>query len=254
MSNVPQVGELVIGLVKEVKDYGAYIEIDEYPGYEGFVHVSEVSLKWVRNIREHLKEGQRTVFKIIRVNPATLQADLSIRRVSQRERMEKLLEVKKASKVKRVLKILEETAGPQAVEKIYTKTRDANVLYEIFEQISADQPVNQFFPELDDKEAEELRRAVEHEIRVREHEIKADIVMRSEARNGVMAIREAAAAAEQLARPGELIEIKTKGAPVYSVHIKASNRERTEELLEKVVEKCGEVLKRYGGVAEVKAK
>ncbi|MEM3083345.1 MAG: S1 RNA-binding domain-containing protein [Candidatus Caldarchaeum sp.] len=253
MSNVPEVGELVIGRVKEVKDYGAYVEINEYPGYEGFVHVSEVSLKWVRNIREHLKEGQRTVFKIIRVNPAAMQADLSIRRVSQRERMEKLLEVKKAAKVRRVLKVLEEASGPQAVEKIYAKTRDIDVLYDIFEQISADQPVKQFFPQLDDKESETLRRAIENEIRVREHEIKRDIIMRCEARRGVMAIREAAAAAEELAGPGESVEIRSKGAPVYGVLVKSSTREKSEELLSKVLEKCAEVLKKHGGVVEVKA-
>lgn len=252
MSKAPEVGELVVGKVKDVKDYGAYVELDEYPEYEGFVHVSEVSLKWVRNIREHLKEGQKIVFKVIRANPQTFQADLSIRRVSQKEKVEKLLEVKKKSKVKKVLKSLEERNEAKAVEKILAKASDHELLYSYFEEVAAGEPVSKFFPDLNENEAELLRKAVEQEIKIREVEVKVDVVLRCEGRYGAKAIREAASAAEAVAGPGEMVEIKTKGAPVYSMAVKAATKERASELVSKAFQNCGDVLKKYGGFAELK--
>ncbi len=168
MSKVPEVGELVIGRVSSVKDYGAFVEVDEYPGYEGFIHVSEVSLKWVRNIREHLKEGQKAVFKIIRSNPETLQIDLSMRRVSQKERIDKLLEVKKKTKASKVLKIVEGAVGHKAVEILVSTSPDPIQLYESLEKIAMGERVKNFFPSLGDDEAEALRKAVEQEIKVRD--------------------------------------------------------------------------------------
>jgi len=254
LSKVPEIGELVLGRVKEVKDYGAYVEIEEYPSYEGFVHVSEVSLKWVRNIREHLKEGQRTVFKIIRVNPATMQADLSIRRVSQKERVDKLLELKRKAKIKKVFKTLEERKFDAAVQKILATTSNYETLYGLFEQIAVGHDVSKIFPILDPLEAEELRKAVEQEIKLREVEVKVDMVLRCESRDGVKAIREAAAAVEKIAETGETVEMRTKGAPVYSLSVKASTKERANELIALAVQVCGDVMKKYGGFAELKTK
>lgn len=252
MNKDPEVGELVLGRVKEVRDYGAYVDVEEYPGYEGFVHVSEVSLKWVRNIREHLKEGQRKVFKIIRVNPQTLQADLSIRRVSQKERVEKLLEVKKKSKTKKVLKALEDKNLKRLVEIISASIPDPVQLYQVFEGIAGGEEVSKFFPALNVSEAEQLRKAVEQEIKVRELETKAEIILRCENRDGAKAIREAAEAAEKAAGPGEKLEIRTKGAPVYGLFVKTSSRERAEEVIREAFKICDEVMKKYGGVAELK--
>ncbi|MCD6591530.1 MAG: S1 RNA-binding domain-containing protein, partial [Thaumarchaeota archaeon] len=52
----PKPGDLVIGLVKRIERYGAYLDLLEYPGWEGLVHISEISLKWIRNIRDYLRE------------------------------------------------------------------------------------------------------------------------------------------------------------------------------------------------------
>ncbi|MEM4189788.1 MAG: S1 RNA-binding domain-containing protein, partial [Candidatus Caldarchaeum sp.] len=209
MSKAPELGELVVGRITSVRDYGAYVEVEEYPGYEGFVHVSEVSLKWVRNIREHLKEGQRSVFKIIRVSPQTLQIDLSMRRVSQKERIDKLLEVKKKAKVAKVLRIVEETVGSKPVGTLLSTSSDPMQLYEVFEKIAVGEPPAALLQGLSETEADALKRAVEQEIKVREFEVKVDVILRCDGPKGVEAIRRAAEKAEQLASGGEHVEIKT---------------------------------------------
>ncbi|MGC8849674.1 MAG: S1 RNA-binding domain-containing protein, partial [Candidatus Bathyarchaeia archaeon] len=81
----PEVGDLIIGTVKRIVGYGAYVSLDEYPGKEGLIHISEVSTKWVRNIKDHLREGEKLVLKVLRIDPSRGQIDLSLRRVTGRE-------------------------------------------------------------------------------------------------------------------------------------------------------------------------
>src|SRR3989475_281823 len=100
----PEVGDLVVATVKRVEDYGAYVKLDEFAGIEGLVHISEMATTWVRNIRDHAREGQKLVLKVLRVNPQRNQIDLSLRRVTGREKSEKMLEWKKERKADAILK------------------------------------------------------------------------------------------------------------------------------------------------------
>ncbi len=74
----PEVGDLVVATVKRVEDYGAYVKLDEFAGIEGLVHISEMATTWVRNIRDHAREGQKLVLKVLRVNPQRNQIDLAL--------------------------------------------------------------------------------------------------------------------------------------------------------------------------------
>ncbi len=78
----PEIGDLVVATVTRVVDYGFYVKLDEYAGIEGLVHIQEISTTWVRNVRDHAREGQKLVLKVLRVNPQRNQIDLSLRRVT----------------------------------------------------------------------------------------------------------------------------------------------------------------------------
>ncbi|MHC1564487.1 MAG: S1 RNA-binding domain-containing protein, partial [Candidatus Hecatellaceae archaeon] len=83
---LPEPGELVIATVNKITGYGAYLGLDEYGGIEGFLHISEVSTSWVRNIRDYVRPGQKLVLKVLRVNRERRHIDLSLRRVSGKEK------------------------------------------------------------------------------------------------------------------------------------------------------------------------
>ena len=51
-----QVGQVVTGKVVQIKEYGAFIELE--PGLDGLVHISEVAHKRVNDIAEELTVGQ----------------------------------------------------------------------------------------------------------------------------------------------------------------------------------------------------
>ena len=65
--NWPEEGELLVCTVKNVRENGAYLTLDSYEGKEGFVFIGEVAAGWVKNIRSHVREGQRVVAKVIEV-------------------------------------------------------------------------------------------------------------------------------------------------------------------------------------------
>ena len=104
----PSVGELVIGTCSKLTPHGAYFEIFDYEklGQEaGFVHISELSRTWVRNIRSHIREGQRAVAKILRVDAARGEIDMSIRRVSEPQRRSKLTEFKQENRARGIVSV-----------------------------------------------------------------------------------------------------------------------------------------------------
>ena len=58
-----EVGSIVEGKVTGLTDFGAFVELED--GSTGMVHISEVSASYVKNIRDHLKEGQTVRVKVI---------------------------------------------------------------------------------------------------------------------------------------------------------------------------------------------
>ena len=59
----PEVGEVYDGVVKDIKEFGAFVEI--LPGVEGLCHISELAYKRVMNVEEILKIGDTVKVKII---------------------------------------------------------------------------------------------------------------------------------------------------------------------------------------------
>lgn len=51
-SEFPEEGELVVCTVQNVKNFGAFVTLDEYGNKEGFIHVRDVATGWVKYIRD----------------------------------------------------------------------------------------------------------------------------------------------------------------------------------------------------------
>ncbi|MFX1252804.1 MAG: S1 RNA-binding domain-containing protein [Promethearchaeota archaeon] len=106
---LPDVGELVICTCTKVDSHGAYFQLDEFEELTkeaGYVHVSELAKTWVRQISAHIRVGQKVVAKVLRVNPKLRQVDLSIRRVTDKERQSRMQELKHEQRIKGLLKAI----------------------------------------------------------------------------------------------------------------------------------------------------
>ncbi len=72
-----QVGQVVSGKVVQIKEYGAFIELE--PGLDGLVHISEVAHKRVTDIADELSIGQEVSAKILEIDEERKRISLSIK-------------------------------------------------------------------------------------------------------------------------------------------------------------------------------
>ncbi|MBF92818.1 MAG: translation initiation factor IF-2 subunit alpha [Euryarchaeota archaeon] len=107
----PDEGELVVCSVKSVKENGAYLDLDSYPGKEGFVFIGEIATGWVRNIRTHIREGQRVVAKVIGVKKDRESITLSIKSVSEERRRGALQSWKNEQRASQIMRVAAERVG-----------------------------------------------------------------------------------------------------------------------------------------------
>ena len=250
----PEIGELVIGVVNRIERYGVYVDLVEYPGWEGFVHISEISLKWVRNIRDYLRERQREVFKVLRMNKDAKQADVSLRRVSKKERTQKLLEWKRTQRVMRVLHLLAERSGRSSEEinsmLVEPAAKRNLALYDVFLEI-LDSGRLPSWMKLDEELSRLLFELIKKEIKLKKIALKATLKLSIATGDGVEVIRRAIREGLKAAGKGEKVSITAIGSPRYLIRVEADEESRARELLERVAERCMEIVREAGGKAEL---
>ncbi|MEG2337961.1 MAG: S1 domain-containing RNA-binding protein [Clostridium sp.] len=72
-----QVGSILEGVVVNITNFGAFIEVG---GKTGLVHISEISNAYIKDIKKHLKEQDKVKVKVIGVDDSG-RMSLSIRQV-----------------------------------------------------------------------------------------------------------------------------------------------------------------------------
>lgn len=82
VATMPQlrVGDIVSGVVRNVKEYGAFID---FSGTSGLLHISEISNTFVRDINQFLKVGQCVSAKIISIDGAKGRISLSMKQLKK---------------------------------------------------------------------------------------------------------------------------------------------------------------------------
>lgn len=104
IQEMPEQGEIVLATVTKVMDHGAYVTLDEYDEIQGFLHISEIAPGWIRSINRFVKENEKKVLLVKKVNTKRGDIDLSLKQVSKDQKRRKLKEVKKYEKGKTLLK------------------------------------------------------------------------------------------------------------------------------------------------------
>lgn len=124
---MPEQGEIVMATVTKVMDHGAYVTLDEYDGMQGFLHISEIAPGWIRSINKHVRNGEKKVLLVKKVNPRRGDIDLSLKQISKDQKKQKIREVKKYEKGNTLMQSVREKAGlseddiSDVEDKIYSK-------------------------------------------------------------------------------------------------------------------------------------
>ncbi len=233
----PEVGDLVIATMENVTTYGAYAKLDEY-NKQGLLHVSEISSRWIRNIRDFVREGQKAVLKVIRVDSDKGHIDLSLRRVTKRARTEKIRQWKQDRKAEALLRGVAEKLGlpdEEVYEKAGALIEDQYGLYEGFEKIAKEGPEVLTFMGVPENIAKAFAEVAEERIRVKMVKVKGTLEIRSMTPNGVNVIQESFLKAKKGEKPKDAdVRFYVIAAPKYSVEVSAENYKRAEDILHNI--------------------
>jgi translation initiation factor 2 subunit 1 len=252
---LPEPGELVVSTVKKIAPYGAYVALDEFNDTEGLLHISEISSRWVKNIRDHVRENQKVVLKVLRVDAAKLHIDLSLRRVNDRERKTKIQQWKQESRGRKLFNMAAEKLGlntDEAYQKIgvllETKFDSIYTALEKTVEGGVEVLVKSGVPP---DWAEVLTESAKGKIRLPYMRIRGELELTCAKPNGVAVLRDAFRKAKRVRKPkGTNVKIYVVGAPRYRIEVTARSYKEAEQLLKKAVQTAMDAVKSGGGKAE----
>lgn len=247
----PELGEFVLGTVKEIFRQGAFVTLEEYNNTKGILHISEISLKWVRNIRDYVKEGQKVVLQILRVDKKKGYIDLSLRRVTDKQRKAKLLEVKSNQRAKKLLDLMasELELSEKDLEKISDELlKEYDSTYAGLESIAADHGIAKKL-DIPLKWQTKLVELVSKSIKEPFVEITGYVKLMSYAPEGIIDIK-AALKKIQDYKTDCTLDVRYIAAPLYRIHVKASKYKTAERVLRESSQECTKYMRKRGGEGE----
>jgi translation initiation factor 2 subunit 1 len=235
---LPEVGEIVIATIKKTGDHGAYVSLDEYDNIQGFLHISEIAPGWVRKVTRYVKEGDKKVLLVKKIQEDRAEIDLSLKQISKEQRKKKLLEVKRFEKEQGILKNIQDKVKLSSEEvddleeKLLSKYKS---IYDAIIEIGT-KNINV----IDDLEiSEKIKKTIDElskKIKLPSVEIRGILEMTNNKSNGIEIIRKILLDAIKESQ-NEKIEILYLGAPKYRLSIIAQDFKTAEKTLKPILEK-----------------
>jgi translation initiation factor 2 subunit 1 len=244
----PEEGEHVVATVRSVRDFGAFVTLDEYEGKEAFIHLSEVATGWVKYIRDYIREGQKIVARVIHVDPGKNQIDLSLKRINEHQRREKLQTWKNEQRAEKLLGLVAKTLKidvPQAYEQFGEALVDKyGSLYHAFEIASAD-PKRFTKDGFKGAWVAAFQKVARDNITPPHVSVSGILEVTHPAPDGVEHVRSSLLAAEAV--DPESVTVQYVGAPRYLVVVKGTQYKQAEETLKRSSEAALARIRELGG-------
>ena len=245
---LPEVGEIVIATVKKTGDHGAYVSLDEYDNIQGFLHISEIAPGWVRKVTKFVKEGDKKVLLVKKIQEDRAEIDLSLKQISKEQRKKKLLDVKRFEKEQSILKNIQDKAKlsseevDELEEKLLSKYKSvydaiidiATKNISVIDDLKISKKITDEIEELSKK------------INLPTVEIRGILEMTSRKPDGIEIIKKMLLDAIKESQ-NEKIEILYLGAPKYRLSIIAQDFKTAEKTLKPIVEQIEKNVSKLDG-------
>ncbi len=243
----PQSEELVLCTVTGVNPHSVFCTLDEYGGRTGMIHISEVAPGRIRNIREFVQEGKKVVTKVLQVNTEKGHIDLSLRRVNQTQKTNKLNQIKQEQMAEKIVEYTAKQTG-DSVLTLYNKLSEKLIpqfgtIFAAFEQASQDK-LN-FETVVDKKVAKILTDTVKQRIKPPEVKIGGDLKLTSYAPDGVQELKDTLAIATKAG-----VGVRYMGAGTYHMEVIAEDYKDAERRLASAIDPILEHAKEKDMAAE----
>ena len=208
---------VILCTVKRIEKTTVFLEMEN--GEQGTMIFSEVSPGRIRNIRDYIVPNKKIVCKILRIQGG--HPELSLRRVTAKEREEVLEKHKKEKILGNILKPILGEKTPKTLEKIKEKYSLAEFLDEARENSAL---ITNFVTE---KQATELKK-IFAEKKEKEKEVAKTIILKTNKESGLKNIKESLKT--------DKAKINYLGSSKFSVLVKDKNYKTANLKLEKLID------------------
>lgn len=249
--NVPDAGEVVVCKVRQVLGYGAFVELVEYDNAKGFVHISQIATRWVKNIRTHVKEGQIRAAKVLSLNRDRGQIDLSLTKVSSHAQRARIEEWKQLKRCKKLLEVVAKGMGKNfddAWENVAKPLLENHYsISEAFQEIALSG--ESAAAGVDPAWLKPLVEMVEKNVPIPKKTVKGILSLRSFEPNGVDIIKKALKPVDE---SKEEVDVFYSGGGKYALTAHGPDFKTAERVLNQAAEAVEKAMKASGGEAEFK--
>ncbi|OYT40839.1 MAG: translation initiation factor IF-2 subunit alpha [Desulfurococcales archaeon ex4484_58] len=240
---LPRVGEYVVATVREIFDYGAYVTLDEFNDMRAYLPWSEVASRWVRNIRDVIRENQKIIVKVIRVDRRRKTVDVSLKKVPENEKRRKMLWWKRYLKASKIIELVAEKLGKsieEAYKDVVWKLEDyyGDPLAGLEEAVirGREALLEAGVPE---EWVDVLVKEASRHVKIKTVKIKAILMLRSTASDGVERIKKILSEINNAINSEENVKGKVYllGSPRYVVEIISHDYKIAEKILAEALER-----------------
>lgn len=251
---MPEEGELVVATVRQVKNFGVVLDLDEYPDKEGFIHIAEVASGWVKYIRDHVREGQKVVCKVLGIDNRrnNKSVDLSLKAVNEHQKREKIQQWKSEQKAQKLLEMLCQNLGHDLEWGMSDFGSDLiaeyGSLYSAFE-MAAMKESSLEESGFEGEWVEAFLNMAKENITPPFVEISGVLELTSGSPTGLMDIKESLKTAETMVKDEEDVTMKILyiGAPRYRLIISAPDYKTAEDMLKSAADSAVSLLESKNG-------
>jgi len=248
----PKEGAFIMGRVVDIQNQYIYVDLPDYNGLpseetaRGMIHISEISSRWVRNIRSIVRIGQRLVLRVVKVVIDKGQIDLSLRRVNSAQKALIAKEHKYANKYENLLQFLTEKEGidltlQQAYEMVGWPIKEQfNFYQEAVEALKEEgKDLLDELKTIPDDIKKAFLEIVDENVEVSTVKIMGKIKLMNTSGDGITKIKETLnKVMEVVENPKETRKIKLSylGAPIYRLEIISKDYIDAEGILSDAIE------------------
>jgi len=250
MEDFPEQGEIVIGRITKVLNYGVFMELLEYEGMQGFVHISNVSSSWIKNIRNFVKEGQIRAGKVTGVDPSKNQIDLALTKVSANQQRAKIEEYKQGKRTQKLIELLAKDAKVDA-EVAWNEVAEPlleqyDTLYDAFQAILVNG--DSVLEKVPKKWVKSVTEMVEKNFELPTKTVCGKVTLSMPGSEGIESVKKALLQGQK--KGGKRVEILYVGSGKYSLKATSIDYKSAEKLLKEVSDEIVSATESLGGNAE----
>ncbi|GAG56971.1 unnamed protein product [marine sediment metagenome] len=260
----PKDPEFVLARVVEIEKQYVYVDLIDYEGLpseklaRGMIHISEISSRWIKNVRNFVRINQVIVLRVLKVDEYKGHVDCSLRRVNSAQKDRRMKEHKYATKYENMLQFLadeKDMSLDEAYDLIGFPVLDLFTSYQ--EALEALKENGKDILEEIELDSDDIKNTylqiIEENVEISTVTIIGKVKLSFITDNGIEQIKEALLGAMKVVekpKPTRSINISYIGTPYYRLEIVSKDYIDAEGILSEALEIIQGEAEQYNGQFE----